>query len=184
MESSDARGNPTVAQLPWFALQVRAKHELGVADSLRGRGYDPLVPLYQCRKFWSDRIKVVDAPLFPGYLFCRLNIQDRLPVLMTPGVIQIVGQKRRPVPVDEAEINAIQTMVMSGLPNEPWPFLQVGDRVRIEGGPLRGIEGVLVDVRGAHRLILSVTLVQRSVAVEIDSAFVRSLRPAALSVRA
>lgn len=181
---NSARGNPTIAQLPWFALQVRAKHELGIADSLRGRGYDPFVPLYQCRKFWSDRIKVVDAPLFPGYLFCRLNIQDRLPVLMAPGVIQIVGQKHRPVPVDEAEINAIQTMVMSGLPNEPWPFLQVGDRVRIEGGPLRGIEGVLVDVRGAHRLILSVTLVQRSVAVEIDSAFVKSLRPAALSVRA
>ncbi len=168
----------TPVQLPWFALQVRTKHELSIANSLRGRGYDLLVPLYQRRRVWSDRIKVVDAPLFPGYLFCRLNIQHRLPVLMTPGVIQIVGDKRRLVPVDEAEINAIQAMVTSGLPHQPWPFLRAGDRVQIERGPLRGLEGILVEVRGTHRLILSVTLVQRSVAVEIDSAFVKSLRTA------
>lgn len=164
-------------QFPWFALQVRTKHELGVASLLRGRGYAPFVPLYQCRKRWSDRIKVVDAPLFPGYLFCRLNLQNRLPVLMTPGVTQIVGYSRVPIPVDEAEINAIQAMVASGLPNQPWPFLQVGERVQIERGPLRGLEGILLEVRGAHRLVLSVTLLQRSVAVEIDPAFVKSLRP-------
>ncbi len=179
MEASDASGRDlTGVRCPWFALQVRAKHELVVANFLRGRGYDPFVPLYQCRRVWSDRIKVVDAPLFPGYLFCRLDVHHRLPVLMTPGVIQIVGQKRLPMPVDETEIRAIQSMVMSGLPNLPWPFLQVGDRVQIDGGPLRGIEGILVEVRGTHRLILSVTLVQRSVAVEIDSAFVKSLRSA------
>lgn len=171
---------PTGARFPWFALQVRTRHELGVANFLRSRGYDPFVPLYQCRKFWSDRIKVVDAPLFPGYLFCRLDVHNRLPVLTTPGVIQIVGQRRLPVPVNEAEINAVQTMVTSGLPNQPWPFLQLGDRVQIDGGPLRGLEGILIEVRGGHRLILSVTLVQRSVAVEIDSAFVKSLRPGAL----
>jgi transcription antitermination factor NusG len=164
-------------QFPWFALQVRTKHELGIADSLRGRGYDLFVPLYRRRKVWSDRIKVVDAPLFPGYLFCRLNIHHRLPVLMTPGVIQVVGYKHRPTPVDEAEIDAIQTMAMSGISSQPWPFLQAGDRVQIERGPLRGLEGILVEVRGTHRLILSVTLVQRSVAVEIDSAFVKSLGP-------
>ena len=173
----------TSAQFPWFALQVRTKHELGVASLLRGRGYAPFVPLYQCRKRWSDRIKVVEASLFPGYLFCRLNIQNRLPVLMTPGVTQIVGYSRVPVPVDEAEINAIQTMVASGLPNQPWPFLQVGDRVQIEWGPLRGLEGILLEVRGAHRLVLSVTLLQRSVAVEIDPAFVKSLRSAPPSLR-
>jgi transcription antitermination factor NusG len=178
IENSDSTGRELAGtQFPWFALQVRAKHELSIANSLRGRGYDPLVPLYQCRRFWSDRIKVVDAPLFPGYLFCRLNIQHRLPVLMTAGVVQIVGYKHRPTPVDETEIDAIQTMIASGLPNQPWPFLRVGDRVQIEGGPLRGLGGILVEVRGAHRLILSVTLVQRSVAVEIDSAFVKSLRP-------
>lgn len=168
----------TGARFPWFALQVHTNHELRVANFLRGRGYDPFVPLYRCRKLWSDRIKVVDAPLFPGYMFCRLNLHYRLPALMTPGVIRIVGRDRLPVAVDEAEINAIQTIVTSGLPNQPWPFLQAGDRVQIDRGPLRGLEGILVEVRGARRLILSVTLVQRSVAVEIDSALVKLLRPA------
>lgn len=168
----------TEAQFPWFALQVHAKHEFGVASSLRSRGYDPFLPLHRCRKLWSDRIKVVEAPLFPGYMFCRLNLHHRLPVLTAPGVIRIVGHTRRAIPVDEAEINAIQAIVASGLPTEPWPFLRAGDRVRIERGPLRGLEGILVETRGAHRLILSVTLVQRSVAVEIDSAFVKFLRPA------
>lgn len=168
----------TGAQFPWFALQVRSKQELGIANFLRSRGYDPFVPLYRCRKLWSDRTKIVDAPLFPGYMFCRLNLHNRLPVLMAPGVIRIVGRNRLPAPLDEAEINAIQTIVTSGLPNQPWPFLQVGDRVQIEAGPLRGLDGILVEVRGSHRLILSVTLIQRSVAVEIDSAFVKSLRSA------
>lgn len=166
------------AQFPWFALQVQAKHEFGVANSLRSRGYDPFLPLCRCRKIWSDRIKMVEAPLFPGYMFCRLDLHDRLPVLTAPGVIRIVGHTRLPAPVDESEINAIQTIVASGLPHEPWPYLRAGDRVRIERGPLRGLEGLLVETRGAHRLILSVTLVQRSVSVDIDSAFVKLLRPA------
>jgi transcription antitermination factor NusG len=168
----------TVAQFPWFALQVRTKHELNIAILLRGKGYSPFVPLYQCRRQWSDRIKTVEAPLFPGYLFCRLNLQDRLPVLETPGVTRIVGYGRVPAEVDDAEINGLQTMVASGLPSQPWPFLQVGDLVKIERGALRGLQGVLIEVRGAHRLVLSITLLRRSVAVEIDPAFVRSLSSA------
>jgi len=160
---------------PWFALQVRTKHELGVSDFLRGRGYQPFLPLCRRRKVWSDRIKVVETPLFPGYLFCRVNIQDRLPVLTAPGVMRIVGYNRLPIPVDEAEINAIQTIAGSGLPHQPWPFLHIGDQVEIELGPLKGLRGILVEMRGAHRLVLSVTLLRRSVAVEIDSEFVKSL---------
>lgn len=165
-----------LGQFPWFALQVRARFEQGVADHLDGKGFELFLPLYKCRKRWSDRIKEVDAPLFPGYLFCRFNPQDRLPILKTPGVIQIVGTNRTPVAVDEQEIHAIQKMVASGMPNQPWPFLAAGDRVRIESGPLSGLEGILVEFKGNHRLVLSVTLLQRSVAVEIDSAFVASLR--------
>jgi transcription antitermination factor NusG len=163
-------------KLPWFALQVRARYEQGVADHLDGKGYELFLPLYKCRKRWSDRVKEVEAPLFPGYLFCRLNPQDRLPILKTPGVIQVVGSNRTPTAVDEHEIQAIQAMVASGIPNQPWPFLAMGDRVRIESGPLSGLEGILVEFKGNHRLVLSVTLLQRSVAVEIDSAFVASLR--------
>ena len=162
---------------PWFALQVRTRHEASVANFLEGSGYEFFLPLYTCRKRWSDRIKTVETPLFPGYLFCRFDAQDRLPILKTPGVIQIVGYKRAPVPVEESEIQAIQILMTSGLPNQPWPFLAMGDRVRIESGPLRGHEGVLVDFKGGHRLVLSITLLHRSVAVEIDSAFVISLSP-------
>jgi transcription antitermination factor NusG len=164
-------------KFPWFAVQVRAKHELGVAEFLHGRGYRPFLPTCRSRKIWSDRIKVVHAPLFPGYLFCRVNIQDRLPVLSAPGVIRIVGYNRSPVPVDEAEINAIQAIVNSGLPNEPWPFVRVGDPVQIKSGPLQGLRGILLAVKGAQRLVVSVSLLQRSVAVEIDSAYVESLSP-------
>jgi len=166
------------ASSPWFALQVRARHEVGVANFLSGKGYEPFVPLYQSRRRWSDRIKVVDAPLFPGYLFCRFDINNRLPILTTPGVIQIVGFNRMPVPVDEAEIGAIQSLVASGFPSQPWPFLHAGDRVQIDSGPLRGLEGILVELKGSHRLIVSVTLLQRSVAVEIDSALVKAVRSA------
>jgi transcription antitermination factor NusG len=165
-------------EFPWFALQVRARHEASVVDHLQGTGYEWFLPLYKVRKRWSDRVKEIQAPLFPGYLFCRLNPQDRLPILKTPGVIQIVGYNRAPVAVDELEIQSIQRMVASGMPNQPWPFLEAGDRVRIESGPLSGLEGILVEFRGNHRLVLSVTLLQRSVAVEIDSAFVTSLRSA------
>jgi transcription antitermination factor NusG len=166
----------TSIKLPWFALQVRVRYEEGVADHLEGKGYELFLPLYKCRKRWSDRVKEVEAPLFPGYLFCRLNPQDRLPILKTPGMIQIVGSNRIPTAVDEEEIRAIQAMVASGIPNHPWPFLATGDRVRIESGPLNGLEGILVEFKGNHRLVLSVTLLQRSVAVEIDSAFVSSMR--------
>src|SRR5271169_576310 len=162
---------------PWFALQVRSRYEAGVADQLSRQGYDRFLPLYKVRKRWSDRIKEVDAPLFPGYLFCRFNPQDRLPILKTPGVIQIVGFKTGPAVVDEAEIRSIQTVVAAGVPHQPWPFLAAGDRVRIESGPLLGLEGILTEVRRSYRLVLSVTLLQRSVSVEIDSASVTAINP-------
>ena len=163
---------------PWFALQVRARQESGVGDQLSGQGYERFLPMYKVRKRWSDRIKEVEAPLFPGYLFCRFNPHDRLPILKTPGVIQIVGFKEGPTAVDEAEIRSIQTLVAAGVPHQPWPFLSAGDRVRIDSGPLVGLEGILTEVKRSHRLVLSVTLLQRSVAVEIDSALVTAIKAA------
>ena len=164
-------------QHPWFALQVRTRHEAGVADYLHGKGYEYFLPMYKGRRRWSDRIKEVNSPLFPGYLFCRFDPQNRLPILKTPGVTQIVGYNHVPIAVDEEEINAIRTLVASGLPNHPCPFLELGNRVRIEAGALRGLEGILLEVKGKRKLVLSITLLQRSVAVEIDPAAV-SLVPA------
>ena len=106
---------------------------------------------------------------------CRLDSQERLPILKTPGVIQIVGIGRTPIPVDEEEIIALQAAVRTGLPKHPCPFLRVGDRVRIEGGPLCGVEGILLNFKGRYRLVLPVSLLQRSVAVGVESAWVASI---------
>jgi transcription antitermination factor NusG len=156
----------------WFAVQVRTRYESVAATVLRGKGFESFLPMYKSRRRWSDRIKEIQLPLFPGYLFCRLDLQNRLPILTTPGVVQIVGVGKKPMPLDEYEVQAIQTVVKSGLSREPWPFLQVGNRVRIEHGPLSDLEGILLAFRGHYRIVLSVTLLQRAVAVEIDQAWV------------
>jgi transcription antitermination factor NusG len=170
--------------LPWFALQVRSQRENSVAHHLDSKGYELFLPLCPRRKCWSDRVKIVDVPLFSGYLFCRFDPYDRLPVLKTPWLLQIVGINHTPVPVDDEEIHAIRTLVASGANAQPWPYVSVGERVRIESGPLRGVVGVLSQLKGNHKLIVSITLLQRSVAVEIDSAMVtpeRSLQSSSVN---
>ena len=157
---------------PWFALQVRSRYENIVTAHLGGKCYEWFLPLYKCRRRWSDRFKESECPLFPGYIFCRLNPLDRLPILTIPGVVLIAGVGRIPIPIDESEIAAIRAAVNSGLPSQPWPFLQIGHRVRIEHGPLCGLEGILLEFRGHHRLVLSVTLLQRSIAVQVEDAWV------------
>jgi transcription antitermination factor NusG len=159
----------------WYALRVRSRFENSAALHLHGRGYEAFTPLYKSRHRWSDRFKEIDVPLFPGYVFCQFNALDRLPILSVPGIVHIVGVGRTPVAIEETEIAAIQAAVKSGLPRQPWPFLEIGHRVRIERGPLCGIEGILLGFRGHQRLVLSVTLLQRSVAVQIDEAWVHPL---------
>src|SRR5258706_912721 len=161
---------PTAVSHAWFALQTRCRYESFVAKQLRHKGYEILLPLYECRRRWSDRIKEFELPLFPGYVFCRFNPLDRLPILVTPGVVRVVGFGKNPVPVDDAEIAAIRIVVQSGLPRQPWPFLQIGQKVRVECGPLCGLEGIFMDFRGRHRLAFSVTLLHRSVAAGVDGA--------------
>jgi transcription antitermination factor NusG len=163
---------PCEMTYPWFALQVRSRYENIITAHLSGKGYEWFLPLYKCRRRWSDRFKEIERPLFPGYVFCRLDPLDRLPIHMIPGVILIVGVGKTPVPIDEAEIGAIQSAVKSGLPSQPWPFMNIGQRIRIEHGPLCGLDGVLLDFRGHHRLVLSVTLLNRSIAVQVEDAWV------------
>jgi len=157
---------------PWFALHVRSRHENSVAAILGGKGYECFLPLYRSRRLWSDRIKEIELPLFAGYVFCRFDMQRRLPILTTPGVVEVVGIAKRPIPIDDSEIAALQATLRSGLQSRPWPFLQVGQKVRVEAGPLCGVEGILLGFKGRQRLVLSVTLLQRSVAVEVDGAWI------------
>ncbi len=131
-------------------------------------------------------MKVVESPLFPGYVFCRFDVHNRLPVLITPGVISVVGRGKTPVAVDEAEIQSIQAAIGSGIHMEPWPYLEIGERVRIKHDVLDGMEGILTSFKGSHRVIISVTLLRRSVALEIDRSRVTPLetsRAAAKSPR-
>lgn len=158
---------------PWYALRVKASREKSTACLLRQKGYSEFLPLYtECRR-WSDRIKETAVPLFPGYVFCRFNAQRRLPILTTPGVLHAVGMAGVPEPVDEHEIDALQAIVKSGLLLQPWPFLKVGQRVTIQDGPLRNVQGVLTEIKNQRNLIVSVTLLQRSVAVQMDRNEVR-----------
>ena len=164
------------SQLPWFALQVNSRKENWIFAHLVGQGYECFSPKYKSVRQWSDRRKEIESPLFPGYLFCRFNPLERLPILKTPGVMEIVGCNRKPIPIDEQEIQAIQRMMESSLARQPWPYLEVGERVRIQSGALRGLVGFLVALKGNYRLVLSVTLLKRSVAVEIDAAAVQVWR--------
>lgn len=159
---------PLPQVVPCYALQVRARWEKAVALSLEQKGYDQFLPLYLSRNRWSDRGKDVALPLFPGYVFCRFDVSRRLPILTTPGVIFVVGVSKTPAPVEESELAAIAALVSSGLPAAPWPFLKVGQKVRVDRGALAGIEGILVAVKKNYRVVLSVSLLQRSVAVSIE----------------
>jgi transcription antitermination factor NusG len=178
MESKASVPWPSIS---WYALQVRSRKENYIASQIAGQGYECLLPTYRSIRKWSDRVKEVEQPLFPGYLFCRFDIHDRRPLITTPGVLQIVGSGRTAIPVSDEEIHALQLVVSSGVSKEPWPYLEVGQRVRIGYGTLTGLEGILVNLKGNHRVVLSVTLLQRSVAMEVDSAW---LTPVEAVVRA
>ena len=163
-------------QLSWYALRVQSRLSSLASTTLRGKGYEEFLPLYRSRRKWSDRIKELELPLFPGYLFCRFDVSDRLmPILTTPGVIGILGAGKTPVPVDIEEIEAIRAILRSGLAAQPWPLLRVGSKVYIERGPLAGLEGIVINTDKVYRLIVSVSMLQRSVAVEIDREWARPI---------
>jgi transcription antitermination factor NusG len=159
----------------WFALTVKPQHERAVAGALKVKDLEEFLPLYRDRRRWSDRIKELELPLFPGYVFCRFDPCRKASVLATPGVRSVVSFGRTPVPLAESEIESIRAMIASGLPVGPWPFLNTGQTVRIEHGPLCGLEGILVQLKDAWRVVVSVPLLQRSVSVELDRCMIVSV---------
>jgi transcription antitermination factor NusG len=169
--------SPDSTRYPWFVVRVRSNHERVVGAHLRDRGYEEFSPCWKTERRWSDRTKEMDQFLFPGYVFCRLDPLDRLPVLTAPGVVDLVGFGKIPAPVPDHEIENVRRMVQSGLFVMPWPFLELGHRVLIERGPLAGVEGILEEVKGKCRLVVSVQLLQRSVSAEVDRSWIRPLPP-------
>jgi transcription antitermination factor NusG len=153
---------------PWFAIRVKSATEKTVKLHLENAGYEIFLPVAKCTHHWSDRTEELEVPLFPGYLFCRMNPHYRLPILQAPGVIQIFGVGEEPIPAEEEEIAAIQRAAKSGLASMPWPYLRGGNVAMMEEGPLKGLSGIVVKLKSGTKLVLSVSLLQRSVAVEID----------------
>jgi len=153
----------------WFAISVMARHEKIVSQLLGNKGFETFLPLYTRQHQYAHRVRGFELPLFPGYLFCRSDLATRLPILTTPGVLRMVGAGRVPIPVEDSEILSLQKASQAGARMIPHPYWQSGQTGRITGGPLAGIEGIVVTEKQAVRLVLSVTLLQRSVLLEIDS---------------
>jgi len=166
-----ANSSPAELGTHWFALRVHTRKEAFVATQLQGQGVECFLPMYKSVRKWSDRMKEVQQPLFPSYLFSRFNYQNRRPVIMTPGVLQVLGNGSTALPIPDGEISAIQAAVASGLSHQPWPYVEVGERVRVLYGSLTGLEGILINFKGSNRVVLSVNLLRRSVAVEMDAAW-------------
>lgn len=157
----------------WFALRVKSNFENITALHLKQRGYEQFLPQYSEERRWSDRLKRIEKPLFPGYVFCRFDPNQRLPIITTPGVLCIVGSGNRAAAIDDAEMAAVRAAAHSGLPVRPCAYVGVGERVVIFRGPLRGVEGFVTAIKGAYRFVVSVNLLQRSIAVEVESDWIR-----------
>lgn len=176
--STDYPSPAGAAMLPWCALHTRHQHERTVASVLAGKGFDVFLPTYHAVHRWKDRNKQLVLPLFPGYLFFRYELDRRLEILSTPGINSIVSVAGRPAPITETEIEAVRRAVGSSLGVEPHPFLSEGDTVRITAGPLAGLEGIVTRRKDALRLVLSVSMLGRSAAVQIDGCMIERVAPA------
>lgn len=157
----------------WYVVRVRSNYERTVDRSLSARGFEVCLPLHASRK--RSKRAASEVPLFPGYVFCCFDARALLPVLTVPGVVGIVCCGRCPEPVYPAEMRAIQQLSASGVSSEPYPYLQVGQHVCVREGPLEGIEGLLVRERGSERLVISISLLQRSVIAEVERRWVEPL---------
>lgn len=154
--------------MPWYALTVKPQHEKSVAEQLRLKGLETYLPLYRSSRRWSDRVKTIDLPLFSQYVFSQFQLEERIRVLQTASVLSIVSFAGAPCPVEASQLEALRAIVGSGLTYSPWPFLHAGQRVRICGGSLKGVEGILAREKSECRVVVNIELLQRAVAVEVD----------------
>jgi transcriptional antiterminator NusG len=154
--------------LRWYAVVSRSRHEKTAAIALTSLGITTFCPFVSEMHHWSDRRKLVDVPLFPGYVFVQIpnSAEAQLQVLKTSGVVQFVGNRQGAVPIQDREINNVRAVLEQRVSCSPYPFLELGQRVRIRGGSLDGIEGILVG-RDSAKLVLSIELIQRSLAVSV-----------------
>jgi transcription antitermination factor NusG len=156
----------------WYAVHTRHQHEKLVARTLANKGFEVFLPLYTEARQWRDRTKMVELPLFSCYVFLRGDLDRRLAIVTTPGVHGMVCSGGELAGIPEEQIQAVRSVIENRVKVEPHPFLKCGDRVRVKSGALRGLEGFLVRKKGLTRLIISVSLLERSVAAEVDASTV------------
>ena len=154
----------------WYAAYTRANHEKSVAQQLSHGSVEHFLPLYETLRRWNDRRMRLQLPLFPGYVFVRMALRDRLRVLQIPSVVHLVSFSGIPTPLPESEIEAVQSCLSRERGLEPHPYLRTGRRVRVTGGPLSGQEGIVVRKKNHCRFVISLHLIMRSVSVEISDA--------------
>jgi transcription antitermination factor NusG len=152
----------------WYAVRTRSRFEAVTAAALRDKGYVEFLPIWRSRRQWSDRVKEIDLPLFPGYVFCRFSARDPYSVLNSPGVVHIVSVGARPIPVEDREIESVRSICAAGIPAFPWNNVVAGQRLMVVRGPLKGVEGTLISVKDQYRLVVSISLLQRSVSAELQ----------------
>ena len=156
------------SELHWYAAYTNARHEKYVASQLNDRGLDSFLPLYCSVRQWKDRRKEIVLPLFPGYVFVCLADNERVRVLQIPGVVRFVSFNGRPAPLNDDEIESLKRAMVAGVVAEPHPYLKIGRRVRIKRGPLAGMEGLLARKKDKFRVVISLDLIMRSVATEVE----------------
>ena len=159
----------------WYALYTVARHEKRVADQINQQGISCFLPLYRSVRRWKDRRKELPLVLFPSYVFVRMTLQHRLRVLQLPGAVRLVTFNGRPAPLPELEIQHLQNQLSLCGNIEPHPYLSIGHRVRVRSGPLKGLEGIILRTKDRCRVVLSIHLIMRSVAVEVDESDVESI---------
>jgi transcription antitermination factor NusG len=162
----------------WYAAYTSANHEKRVADQLAGRGVESYLPQYDSVRKWKDRKVQLRMPLFPGYVFVHVALQNRLNVLQVRGVAYLVGFGGRPAAVPEEEFARIRGFLQKGLHAEPYPYIDIvaGRRVRVRNGPLEGMEGIVARRKNGNRLVVSLELIQRAIAVDLDGADLEAVR--------
>jgi transcription antitermination factor NusG len=170
IDRGGAEARATSAEAGWYAAYTCANHEKRIAEQLRERRIEYFLPLYEAVRRWKDRRVRLELPLFPGYIFVHLPLKERLRVLELPSVVRLVGFGGQPMALPEAEINALRNGLRGEMRAQPHPYLAAGRRVRLARGPLAGLEGVLLRRKGNFRLVLTVELILRSIAVDVDAA--------------